>query len=174
MQVAATLGDVIFERYAGARVARWAGMRSFVLCLFLAACTEHGQTPGGPVPDPDLMDPDDPPDRCGCVSDPNLPTDDFCCDSTTCFFDDETHQWQIVICEPPLDECLFCTADQICVQSFDGLCTGGSRCVDKVVECPGNACSPECEAAYCNAPTQCQNSIPCGTESPLAFHCYGP
>ena len=147
-------------------------MKRLLVVVALAACTEHGQTPDGP--NSDLTDPDTPP--CHCVSEGPPVFDGTCCDTTLCYFDEEAGHWQIVICDvfPPLDPCQQCTADQICVQGFDGSCLAHSACVDRVVECPDNACTPECEAAYCVAPSQCQNGGFCGTESPLAFKCYGP
>ena len=149
-------------------------MRSLLCILVLAACTEHGRGGGDGTPlDPDLTNPDTPPEVCGCVVD--APPSGECCDSHTCFFDEDAGQWQIVICEPPPDPCLFCAIDEICVQAFDGLCSSSSTCVPRTLECPDNACTPDCELAYCgDGASQCENQIPCGTESPLAFKCYGP
>jgi len=69
-----------------------------------------------------------------------------------------------------------CTADQICVASYDGTCRKlGPTCVTRTVDCPNNACSTACETAYCGgAPFQCQNRPPCGGEPAGAFTCYGP
>lgn len=102
--------------------------------------------------------------------------DGTCCDTTLCYFDEEAGHWQLVICDvfPPRDPCEPCTSDQICVQSFDGACSAITSCVDRVVECPDNTCSPDCQSAYCAGVSQCENQIPCGTESPRAFTCYGP
>ncbi|HEY4058728.1 MAG TPA: hypothetical protein VGM39_19075 [Kofleriaceae bacterium] len=80
--------------------------------------------------------------------------------------------------QPP-DPCVAagCTADQVCVQSYDGTCAGGfAHCVAKTVDCPlTGSCSDECRVAYCPAaPYQCQNREGCGGESPHAFTCYGP
>jgi hypothetical protein len=76
----------------------------------------------------------------------------------------------------PVDPCMACRADQLCVSAYDGLCNNATACVTRTVACPGNTCSPACEAAYCAMPYQCQNRAPCGTEarSPTAFTCYGP
>jgi hypothetical protein len=68
-----------------------------------------------------------------------------------------------------------CTADQICVASYDGTCRKlGPTCVTRTVDCPNNTCSTACETAYCGAPLQCQNRAPCGGEPAGAFTCYGP
>lgn len=79
--------------------------------------------------------------------------------------------------DPPssADPCRACTADQICVQRFDGVCGQDAlECVARTVDCPANACSAACQTTYCGSPYQCQNRPPCGTESALAFTCYGP
>jgi hypothetical protein len=73
------------------------------------------------------------------------------------------------------DPCLACRADQICVAMYDGTCGDrGASCVARTVDCPGNACSTACEAAYCPTPFRCSIRIPCGGEPPEAFTCYGP
>lgn len=73
------------------------------------------------------------------------------------------------------DPCAACTADQLCVQRFNGTCGLGTSCEPREGrDCPTNTCSAECEQAYCPSPYQCQTRPPCGTESPTAFHCYGP
>lgn len=73
------------------------------------------------------------------------------------------------------DPCSLCSASEICVQRFDGVCgTAGAECVPRTTDCPANACSAGCEAAYCPAPYQCQNRPPCGSEVATAFTCYGP
>lgn len=72
------------------------------------------------------------------------------------------------------DPCLACLSDEICIERFDGTCRVSAECTARTTECPNNACSPACEAAYCGSPYQCQNRPPCGGESPLAFTCYGP
>jgi hypothetical protein len=72
------------------------------------------------------------------------------------------------------DACGVCTGDQLCIQRFDGTCRESVECVAPNPDCPSNACSAECEAAYCPAPYQCDNRPPCGGESPRAFTCYGP
>jgi hypothetical protein len=73
-----------------------------------------------------------------------------------------------------VDVCLTCALGQICVASYDGTCKGGAGCVTKTVDCPLNACSAECQAAYCSAPYQCMTRSPCGGESVHAFTCDGP
>ncbi len=70
--------------------------------------------------------------------------------------------------------CDACGVGTICVQRFDGVCGETFACVETDVECPDNACSKACEAALCEAPYQCQNRPPCGTEVAGAFTCYGP
>jgi hypothetical protein len=72
------------------------------------------------------------------------------------------------------DPCLACGQNQICVASYDGTCHGGASCVTRTVDCPSNACTAGCEAAYCASPYQCRNRPPCGGEPALAFTCYGP
>ena len=73
------------------------------------------------------------------------------------------------------DPCALCASGQICVAKYDGVCNGQATCVAKTVDCPLNACTPACEAAYCGAPPyQCKTRSPCGGESPSAFTCYGP
>ncbi|CAN5858632.1 hypothetical protein BH11MYX2_BH11MYX2_05780 [soil metagenome] len=75
------------------------------------------------------------------------------------------------------DPCDACSADQVCVQEFDGVCMAhGVACVAKTIECPlTGSCSDECFNAYCSgAPYQCTNRDSCGGESPRAFTCYGP
>lgn len=74
----------------------------------------------------------------------------------------------------PGDPCLRCGQDQICVARYDGTCQGEATCVARTVDCPSNACTAGCEAAYCTTPYQCQTRAPCGGESPHAFTCYGP
>ena len=72
------------------------------------------------------------------------------------------------------DPCDTCTANQICIQRFDGTCNLTTACIISSERCPDNACTASCEAAYCPRPYQCSNRVPCGTESPQAFTCYGP
>jgi hypothetical protein len=77
-------------------------MRSLLCILVLAACTEHGRGGGDDdtAPDPDLTDPDHPPDGCGCVQDDPPPiSSGSCCASTVCSFDEEAGQWLITICD---------------------------------------------------------------------------
>jgi hypothetical protein len=95
-----------------------------------------------------------------------------CCDSTSCYVDDAGH-WQVVACDPPADPCRSCTDSEICVARYDGVCNGTPTCMPRTIECPQNACSPECEAAYCPSPYQCQ--VRNGCDPPAdAFTCYGP
>ncbi|MCX5741335.1 MAG: hypothetical protein NT062_02420 [Proteobacteria bacterium] len=71
--------------------------------------------------------------------------------------------------------CFLCRRDELCVQKFSGNCqTAGAFCIARTIDCPANACSLACEAAYCGAPYQCQNRPSCGTEVKGAFTCYGP
>lgn len=76
--------------------------------------------------------------------------------------------------DAPPDFCLRCRSDQLCVAHYNGTCGRMIQCVAKTTDCPNNACSSACEAAYCPSPYQCGNRTPCGGESPLAFTCYGP
>jgi hypothetical protein len=137
----------------------------------LAAC-DGGSSP--PDADPATIEPQICKDHC-VVSEPPRTWMD-CCDSTTCYVDHDTGKWVVVACDPPPpDPCLQCTADEICVQRFDGVCSGvAPLCLPRTVDCPGNVCSPDCEAAYCPSPYQCQSRVTCGGESPEAFTCYGP
>lgn len=73
-----------------------------------------------------------------------------------------------------IDPCLTCAAGQICVARYDGTCNGGPACVAKTIDCPLNACSDACQAAYCPSPYQCKTRTACGGESAKAFTCYGP
>lgn len=143
-------------------------MRAFAILLLVTACTEHGQTPSGPPPLPVECD-------NACVIEPGAPFID-CCDTVTCFLDPETNTWLVAICDdfPDPDPCLACTSDQICVQSYDGTCgVPFTACVDPPVECPEAVCNPACDDALCGGITTCA-AAPCGTESPIAFGCYGP
>ena len=103
---------------------------------------------------------------------------DGCHDSKVCYFDEEANEWKVIYCDPPppTDPCTLCTTDEICVQSYGGACGDGvAHCVAKTVECPNNACTEDCQTAYCGTSLyQCMTRVPCGTESPLAFTCYGP
>ena len=151
-------------------------MRHAIAILFLVACTEHGKGGGDPV-DPNRPEP---PAEClgHCISDQPVDSFEDCCDSVTCFFDETTNEWQVVFCDPPppIDPCSQCTSDQLCVQSYDGTCNQSTACVARTVDCPPDnaACSAECEQTYCSSPFQCMNRVPCGTESPVSFTCYGP
>jgi hypothetical protein len=139
---------------------------ALVFVVVLSACGDDGGRPPLPA-------------ACvgHCIVDEPVSSIDDCCDSVTCWFDEDAGSWQATFCDPaPPDPCERCTADQICVQRYGGVCTAGSsiECLAKTVECPQNACTPACEAAYCTSPYQCMNRSPCGDESPLAFTCYGP
>jgi hypothetical protein len=70
--------------------------------------------------------------------------------------------------------CPVCAAGQLCVARYDRACRGQVACVARTVDCPSNACSTACEAAYCPSPYQCQDRIGCGGEPAGAFTCYGP
>jgi hypothetical protein len=73
------------------------------------------------------------------------------------------------------DPCAACGPGQLCVVRYDGTCMMNAACVAQTEVCPGNACTPACEAAYCGAsPYQCQTRTPCGSEPAGAFTCYGP
>jgi len=74
----------------------------------------------------------------------------------------------------PKDPCSVCSADQVCVQRFDGTCGLGTACVTTRERCAPDTCSPACEAALCPRPYQCQTRPACGPESAAAFTCYGP
>jgi hypothetical protein len=142
---------------------------ALVMLFAVTACAEHGSG-GGDGTRPPV------PSSCGCVSETPVANFDDCCDSTTCFFDEETDAWEIHACDPPPpDPCGACGADTLCVQQYDGSCNQFTSCRPLTVACPENACSAECQAAYCGGePFQCEVRPACGTESPLAFTCYGP
>ena len=81
------------------------------------------------------------------------------------------------------DPCDACTADQLCVQRFDGVCTLGTFCEPRATTCHDpqigrQSCTAECEAAYCPNPYQCTARYGCDPAkpqpSPRAFTCYGP
>jgi hypothetical protein len=76
--------------------------------------------------------------------------------------------------DAPVDPCAKCASTDLCVQKYDGTCTERTTCVPRTVECPGHACTPECEQAYCEPVYVCNIRPACGGESPLAFTCYGP
>lgn len=142
-----------------------------VIALLSSACVEHGKG-GGPGPDDD---PSDPPDTCGCITERPPGSFEECCDSVVCSFNEDTDQWEVTFCDPPPpDFCEQCGVGEICVQRFDGICGFSTACEIETVVCPDNACSAECEAAYCGEAFQCQDPAFCGSESPLAFTCYGP
>lgn len=81
--------------------------------------------------------------------------------------------------------CAACTANQVCVQSFDGTChangvackTVSDTCRTKLLASGATTCSTlsECESEFCTSPYRCIYSSPCGTEAPqAALYCYGP
>jgi hypothetical protein len=144
-------------------------MQRLAFLIFLVGCAEHGSG-GGPADMPPL------PEACvgRCISDIPVTSFEQCCDSVTCWFDEAEDKWQVTFCDAPVDPCAACGPNELCVQRLDGTCGMSTVCEPRVVECPENACTPECEQAYCGSPFQCQNRIPCGQESQLAFTCYGP
>ncbi|MCW5805279.1 MAG: hypothetical protein KIT31_23115 [Deltaproteobacteria bacterium] len=141
--------------------------------LVLLGCAEHGAGGGDGNPDRPPL-----PAACEghCISDTPVSSFDDCCDSTTCFFNKDKNEWEVTFCDPPpRDPCLACGPETVCVQQYDGTCGERTFCAPRLAECPGNACSEECQATYCGeGPLQCMTRIPCGTESPGAFTCYGP
>jgi hypothetical protein len=81
--------------------------------------------------------------------------------------------------------CAQCGANEVCVQSFDGVChlgtitcrTVSETCRNKLSAMSTKACYsiPECESEFCSSPFRCIYSTPCGTEVPeAAIYCYGP
>jgi hypothetical protein len=84
-----------------------------------------------------------------------------------------------------VNPCAACAADQVCVQSFDGIChTGGVQCKTvsdacrtKLVASGAKTCAAlsECQSEFCMSPYQCVINPPCGTEvAQAAIYCYGP
>lgn len=149
-------------------------MRLVILLAVLTMGCDEGSSPSPDAP-PSPRPPS--PSECGCVIEHPTGTYDDCCNSTICWFDESAGAWQLAHCDPPPDPCELCGPSELCVQRYGGICNGPTppvECVPKTVDCPLNACSAECEAAYCPAPYQCQNRPGCGNESPLAFTCYGP
>ncbi len=149
------------------------GMKAFAVVLLLAACTEHGQTPPGG--DPPAL-----PTACEghcIIDDPGDVTSDICCDSVTCFLDEETNEWVVTFCDPPPplpDPCETCSLDQICVQTYDGTCNLlSTACVEPTAGCTAAACTFDCDMDLCGDIFTC-SAGGCGTESPSALHCYGP
>lgn len=73
------------------------------------------------------------------------------------------------------DETMQCTCshDQVCVQYFDGDCSGGMPvCITTTCS---SCSSEECEQILCPSPYQCNGNAPmCGTEVQGAIFCYGP
>jgi hypothetical protein len=78
------------------------------------------------------------------------------------------------------DVCRTCTADQICVQYFNGTCgIFRQECAPRVPECPtGTSCTEGCNRYQCNRdfdpPFLTCHSGGCPGELPDALHCYGP
>jgi len=81
--------------------------------------------------------------------------------------------------------CASCAANEVCVQSFDGMCHLGSVACTSVSDACRNKLSasgvkncksiPECEAEFCGSPFRCVYDPPCGTEAAeAALYCYGP
>jgi len=81
--------------------------------------------------------------------------------------------------------CAKCTASEVCVQSFDGMCGGrqvscnpvSDTCRNKLTAANTKTCYsiPECESEFCSSPYRCIYSSPCATEVPeAAIYCYGP
>ena len=86
-------------------------------------------------------------------------------------------------CDAPNDApevCGACTADQVCVQYFDGTCgIFRTACEPRVAECPsGTSCTDGCNQFQCNRsadpPFLTCHSGGCAGERPDALHCYGP
>lgn len=78
------------------------------------------------------------------------------------------------------DVCGTCTADQVCVQYFNGTCgIFRTACEPRVAECPsGTSCTDGCNQFQCNRdsdpPFLTCHSGGCAGERPDALHCYGP
>jgi len=81
--------------------------------------------------------------------------------------------------------CAGCAADEVCTQSFDGMCQLGTvtcrpvseTCRSKLTASGAKSCKsiPECESELCSSPFRCVYDPPCGTEAPeAALYCYGP
>jgi hypothetical protein len=81
--------------------------------------------------------------------------------------------------------CASCAANEVCVQSFDGVCHSGSvackpvsdTCRSKLSASRVKNCKSiaECESEFCGSPFRCVYDSPCGTEAPTAaLYCYGP
>lgn len=80
---------------------------------------------------------------------------------------------QLTVFEAP---CGGCAAGEICVQSFDGTCTGPwFQCVANPLGCTPGTCTAECSRSLCpQEPPHSCNVDACGGEIPGAFRCYGP
>lgn len=77
------------------------------------------------------------------------------------------------------ERCAACTADQICVQKFNGTCGEFAlECQPRNPACVGNACSPECNLWHCrdggDAGILTCEAPPCAGQAPGALYCYGP
>lgn len=80
--------------------------------------------------------------------------------------------------------CAKCSATEVCVQIFDGMCHLGTvsckaaseSCRTKLSASGSKSCKsiPECESEFCASPMRCVYDAPCGTETPeAALYCYG-
>lgn len=81
--------------------------------------------------------------------------------------------------------CSLCSGTEVCVQSFDGMCGGGSvtckavseACRTKLSASGSKSCKsiPECESEFCATPSyRCVYDPPCGGEAKDAqVYCYG-
>jgi hypothetical protein len=87
--------------------------------------------------------------------------------------------------ETTTNPCAQCSASEVCVQSFDGMCglgtiscrTVSATCRNKLSASGRKSCTslPECQTELCSSPFQCVIDSPCPNEAPeVALHCYGP
>ncbi len=72
--------------------------------------------------------------------------------------------------------CAACRPDEVCVQSFDGGCSGGRPlCKPLTSECPEARCDEACDLALCGRePASCVYTDGCPGTLSDAFICYGP
>lgn len=75
--------------------------------------------------------------------------------------------------------CAACTANQICVQKFNGTCGRfATECQPRDPACTGTTCSSACDLAHCrdrgDAGLLTCAAAGCAGEDPAALHCYGP
>jgi len=78
--------------------------------------------------------------------------------------------------------CARCTANEICVAGYDGICTVlGVSCRPKTASCATATCSLDCNRHLCGAGGDGGVSLSCATthcagKAPVAgaFGCYGP